>query len=206
MKKTVTLTNLIKAKNDLELFIKIDQMKRLKKLFDPSFSIEELGTKIAAKEDQLITIKLAIDEGNSAKDSDGKTLHYYIYQLSKLNRQKADLLAIQRRLETNDMVSNNDQLKKSLLGDISDLNTLMSKEEDKKKKSEYLSSKNKLKRSLSKLTTITNSSTIPLLKYVQDNLVKVEESIVTLKNKLTELNSNIKVEVDLSEEFDIIVK
>ena len=206
MKKTVTLSSLIKAKNDLELFIKIDQMKRLKKLFDPSFDLKDVNSKIEAKEDQLIIIKLAIDEGNRTLDESGNSIHYSIYQLSKNNRLKADLLTLQRRFESSDLISNNDKLKSSLLNDIKDLDTLMDKEEDKKKKADFLSSKNKLKRSLSKVTKNDTSETTKLQKEVVEELSKVEKTISTIKDTLTKLNSKTMVEVDISDEFEMVVK
>jgi hypothetical protein len=206
MKKTVTLTSLIKAKNDLELFIKIDQMKRLKKLFDPSFDLKELNSKIEEKEDQLIIIKLAIDEGNRTLDENGNSIHYSIYQLSKHNRLKADLLTLQRRFESSDLINNNDKLKSSLLNDIKDLDTLMEKEEDKKKKADFLSSKNKLKRSLSKVTKNDTSETTKLQKEVVEELSKVEKTISTIKDTLTKLNGKTTVEVDILDEFEIVIK
>jgi hypothetical protein len=206
MKKTVTLTSLIKAKNDLELFIKIDQMKRLKKLFDPSFDLKDVNSKIETKEDQLIIIKLAIDEGNRTLDENGNSIHYSIYQLSKHNRLKADLLTLQRRFESSDLINNNDKLKSSLLNDIKDLDTLMEKEEDKKKKADFLSSKNKLKRSLSKVTKNDTSETTKLQKEVVEELSKVEKTISTIKDTLTKLNGKTTVEVDILDEFEIVIK
>jgi hypothetical protein len=207
MKKTVTLTSLIKAKNDLELFIKIDQMKRLKKLFDPTFDIKDLNSQIETKEDQLIIIKVAIQEANANnKDDDGQPINYSIYLLSKYNRAKSDLLTLQRRLDTDDLVSDNESVKTALLNDIKELDQLIEKETDKKVKAEHLTAKNKLKRSLSKVSTSHKTYTVDLRKSVVDDLKKTEETISQIKEKLTKLNSNIKVDVELSDEFDIVVK
>ena len=208
MKKTVTLTSLIKAKNDLELFIKIDQMSVLKKLFNPTFDLKDLNTKIESKEDQLIKIKVAIQDANANNDDEeGNPINYSIYLLSKYNRFKSDLLTRQNRLNSDEFLSTNLGTKQSLLGEIEDLNALIEKDTDKKVKAEHLSAKNKLKRSLSKVSLEHNKShTDKLLKEVAEDLSKTEVTIAKLKNKLTELNNSISVEVDVTDEFEIIVK
>jgi hypothetical protein len=175
MKKTVTLTSLIKAKNDLELFIKIDEMGRLKKLFDPTFDIKDLNSKIESKEDQLIIIKEAIQEANTnSKDDDGNSLNHSIYLLSKYNRWKSNLLTISHRLEVKAMFGDNDKLKTSLLTDIKELDSLMDKDTDKKVKAEHQSTKLKIKRSLNKLST-KSSPTDDLKQSTEDDLKKIEE-------------------------------
>jgi hypothetical protein len=207
MKKTVILTNLIKAKNDLELYIKIDQMKRLKRLFDPTFDIKDLNSKIETKEDQLILIKLAIDEGNNAKDKDGNPIRYSIYQLSKYNRLKSDLLGLQRKFETDEFLQSGNSATQSLLDEIRELDDLIEKETDKKVKAEHLSAKNKLKRSLSKISTKNSKSfNDKMLKLINDDLAKTEEIITKFKDKLTKINGLTKVEVEVSDEFEIVVK
>jgi len=208
MKKTVTLSSLIKAKNDLELFIKIDEMKRLKKLFDPTFDIKDLNSKIETKEDQLIIIKEAIQNANTnSKDDDGNSLNNSIYQLSKYNRFKANLLTLQRRLEQDASSGNHyDALKTSILTDIKELDILIDKDTDKKVKSDHESSKRKLKRSLSKISQPSENSTTELQKTVNEDLKKVEDKINSLKTILTKFNSSIKVEVEIADEFELIVK
>jgi hypothetical protein len=208
MKKTVILANLIKVKNDLELYIKVDQMKRLKKLFDPTFDIKDINSKIETKEDQLIIIKEAIQEANTNnKDKDGRSLNYTIYLLSKYNRFKSDLLGLQRKLETDEFLSEHETAKQSLLDEIKELDKMIEKETDKKVKAEHLSAKNKLKRSLSKTSLKNNKShTDKLSKLIVEDLKKVEEKITQTKDKLTKYNGQIKVEVDVSDEFEIVVK
>jgi len=206
MKKTVTLTSLIKAKNDLELYIKIDQMKRLKKLFDPTFDIKDLNSKIDSKEDQLILIKEAIDTGNSTMVEDGHTIHYYIYRLSKYNRLKSDLLTLQNRLSTDEFLSDNEAVKANLLADIQELDDLIKKDTDKKVKAEHMSAKNKLKRSLSKVSLTTKSHTTDLSVQIKKDLGDVEVTISQIKDILTKANSSTNVEVDISDEFEIVVK
>ena len=208
MKKTVILASLIKAKNDLELFIKVDQMDRLKKLFDPLFDIKDLNSKIEAKENQLIIIKEAIQNANTnTVDSEGKSLNYSIYLLSKYNRWKSDLLTMQQKVDNNDWFeSNNEKLKKSLLKDIQELDELIKNTEDKKKKSEHLTAKAKLKRSLTKTSLTSNAHTDKLKKQFHEDLKKVEEQIIILKDKLTEYNGKTTVDVEIAEGFEIIIK
>lgn len=205
MKKTVKLTNLIKAKNDLELYIKIDQMKKLKKLFDPTFDIKDLNSKIENKEDQLILIKEAINEGNLNKDEEGHTINYSIYQLSKLNRFKSDSTTLRNRLENSEFLDN-DRIKDSLLKDVRELDDLINKETDKKKKSDLLSSKSKLKRSLSKVSLTSKSHMTTLKEEIIKDLQEVEEKISNLKAKLTVLNNKFSVDVDVLDGFDITIQ
>ena len=206
MKKTVTLTSLIKAKNDLELYIKIDQMKRLKKLFDPTFDIKDLNSKIEDKEDQLIDIKEAIATANATTIAEGHTLNHSIYLLSKHNRLKSDLLTLQRRLETDEFLSNNEDTKKALLVDIQELDELIEKETDKKVKAEHLSAKNKLKRSLTKISLTSKSHTTDLSAMIKKDLEETELMISQIKDLLTKHNLETKVEVDIADEFEIVVK
>jgi hypothetical protein len=207
MKKTVTLTSLIKAKNDLELYIKVDQMKRLKKLFDPTFDIKDLNSKIESKEDQLIKIKVAIGLANATTlDDDGNVLNYSIYRLSKYNRLKSDLLLMQRRVESEDFLSNNESLKDSLLKDIKELDELIKKETDKKVIADHKTAKAKLKRSLSKSTTSTKSRTTELSVIIKKDLGEVESLITQIKGILSKVNDTTMVEVDVSNEFEIVVK
>jgi hypothetical protein len=205
MKKTVILSSLIKAKNDLELYIKIDQMKRLKKLFDPTFDIKDLNSQIDSKEDQLITIKEAIDIGNSTI-VDGHTIHYYIYLLSKYNRRKSDLLTIQNRLSTDEFLSDNEAVKTSLLADIQELDALIEKDTDKKTKAAHMASKNKLKRSLSKVSLTSKSHTTDLVVQTKADIEATEAEIVQIKSILTKANAETEVEVDISDGFEIVVK
>ena len=205
MKKTVVLSSLIKAKNDLELYIKIDQMKRLKKLFDPTFDIKDLNSKINSKEDQLITIKEAIDTGNSTLVDD-HTIHYYIYRLSKYNRRKSDLLTIQNRLSTDEFLSDNEAVKSSLLSDIQELDELIKKDTDKKVKADHMASKNKLKRSLSKVSLTSKSHTTDLTVQTKSDLETTEVEIAQIKSILTKANNETQVEVDIADEFEIVVK
>lgn len=206
MKKTVTLTNLIKAKNDLELFIKIDQIKRLKKLFDPTFDISDLNSKIEEKEDQLIIIKEAIQNANANNnDKEGRSINYSIYLLSKYNRLKSDLNTLKDRLESSEL-TDNDKIKSSLLKDVQELDDLIKKETDKKKKSDLMSSKSKLKRSISKISLTSKSHISTLTVKIGKQLSDVEEKITALKSKLTTLNDSINVEVDINDGFEIAVK
>lgn len=207
MKKTVTLTSLIKAKNDLELYIKIDQMKRLKKLFDPTFDIDDLNSKIETKEDQLIQIKIAIANANAVTlDDDGQPINNSIYLLSKYNRFKADLLSLQRRLDTDEFINNNESAKTNLLADIQELDELMKTDTDKKLKAEHLSSKNKLKKSLSKISLTTKSHTTDLSVKIKKDIEDVEVKIVQIKSLLSKLNDNTKISVDIADEFELVVK
>jgi hypothetical protein len=208
MKKTVTLNSLIKAKNDLELFIKIDEMKRLKQLFDPTLDIKDLNSKIESKEDQLIIIKEAIQFANTnTNDESGKSLNYSIYQLSKYNRFKANLLTMKNRLDTDKQFGDNsDAIKSKLLTDIRELDVLIEKETDKKVKSDHESAKRKLKRSLSKSTLPTKSTTASLKEIVVSDIKQVEDKINSIKANLTKYNSSTTVEVDISPEFELIVK
>jgi hypothetical protein len=207
MKKTVTLTSLIKAKNDLELYIKVDQMKRLKKLFDPTFDIKDLNSQIDSKEDQLIIIKDAIGIANATTlDDSGHTINYSIYQLSKHNRYKSDCIAIQRKLATDEFISDNEALKTKLLADIKELDDLMKTDTDKKVKADHLSAKNKLKRSLSTISSAGKSDTAKLGLIVSDGLKNVETIITKIKDTLSKLNNATKVEVDIADEFEIVIK
>jgi hypothetical protein len=207
MKKTVTLTSLIKAKNDLELYIKVDQMKRLKQLFVPTFDIKDLNSKIETKEDQLILIKEAIGLANATTlDEEGHTLNYSIYRLSKYNRLKSDLLTIQRRLETDDFLSDNETFKNSLLKDIGELDDLIKKETDKKVIADRKVAKAKLKRSLSKISTNTKSHTTDLSIQVKKDLADAEIIITQIKSVLSKLNDSTKVVVEVAEEFEIVLK
>jgi hypothetical protein len=183
-------------------------MKRLKKLFDPTFDIKDINSKIESKEDQLILIKEAIQEANTNnKDEEGRSLNYTIYLLSKYNRFKSDLLGLQRRLNTDEFLSENEANKKSILEEIQELDKMMEKETDKKVKSEHLSAKNKLKRSLSKLSSKNSKAhTSKLQTLVEEDLRKVEDKISQIKSKLTKYNNEIKVEVDIADEFEIVVK
>ena len=204
MKKTVTLSNLVKAKNDLELYIKLDQMKRLKKLFDPNFDLEDLNSSIEAKEDQLIIIKDAIATANAVtKDDDGHTTNYWIYQLSKNNRYKSDALMIQRKLETSEWLTENMQSKNSLLSEIEELNKSIDKETDKKKKTELSATKTKLKRSLTKLSSKNNSTSDSLKKVIEVELRKADVAINEIKAVLTDMNK-VQVEVEIADEFKLI--
>jgi hypothetical protein len=204
MKKTVTLTTLIKAKSDLELYIKIDQISRLKKLFLPNFDLNELNSSIEAKENQLINIKLGIDEGNSTKDEKGVSVRYYIYLLSKYNRFKSDMLGLCRKLNNDDWLSQLEETKESLLNEINELNCQIDKETDKKKKTDLMSTKTKVKRSLSKLSTKSRSHTTDLKKLIDDDLKDVEVKIEDVKAILKSLNDKITVEVEIADEFKMI--
>jgi hypothetical protein len=207
MKKTVTLTNLIKAKNDLEMYIKIDQIKRLKKLFDPTFDLKDLNSKIDRYEDQLIKVKEAIAVANAVnKDESDNTLYYSIYLLSKYNRLKSDLLTLQRRLDTDQFISSSEDLKTNLLKDIKELDEMIAKESDKKTKSEHLSSKNKLKRSLSKLSTSSKAHVDKTSAFIEKELESVETLILQIKDTLSKNNDAVMVDVDMTSEFELVVK
>lgn len=207
MKKTVTLTSLIKAKEDLEVYIKVDEMKRLQKLFIPTFDLKDLNSKIEEKEDQLILIKDAIQQANTnTKDEEGHSINHSIYLLSKYNRAKSGMLSAQKRIDSSEFLdSGSDKFKASLLKDIKELDDLIKKETDKKKKSEHQSAKNKLKRSLSKASISSSSHNESLTKIINAELKSLEEKIETLKSKLTLLNNKTMVEVEVSEGFSIIV-
>jgi hypothetical protein len=207
MKKTVTLTSLIKAKNDLEMYIKIDQIKRLKKLFDPTFDIKDLNSKIDRYENQLIIIKEAIAIANAVnKDESGNTLYYSIYLLSKYNRLKSDLLTLQTRLDTDQFISNNEDLKKNLLHEIEQLDIDIKKETDKKVKAGYLSTKSKLKRSLSKTSLTSKTHTEKLRDIISEDLKAVETIIIQIKNTLSKNNDAVSIDVDITSEFELVVK
>ena len=207
MKKTVTLTSLIKAKNDLELFIKLDQMKRLKQLFIPTFDIKDLNSKIESKEDQLILIKIAIGLANATtNDEEGNSLNYHIYRLSKYNRLKSDLLTLQRRIEADDFLSDNETYKSKLLKDLGELDDLIKKETDKTVLANHKLAKTKLKRSLTKLSTATKSHTTDLSLMVKQDLATVDVTITQIKSVLSKLNDSTKVDIEVADEFDIVVK
>jgi hypothetical protein len=206
MKKTVTLTTLIKAKSDLEYYIKVDEMKRLRELLDPTFDIEEINSKIERYENQLILVKLAIDKGNNELDSQGNPIHDSIYQLSKYNRFKAGLLTLQRRIDSAEFGANGKSFTEKLVKDIQELDDLIKKETDKKRKADLIRSKTKLKRSLTRPQKSSTLISDKLKKTITTNLKKTEEKIITLKNKLTELNNKIQVEVEVASEFEIVIK
>ena len=207
MKKTVTLTNLIKAKNDLEMYIKIDQIKRLKKLFDPTFDLKDLNSKIDRYEDQLIKVKEAIAVANAVnKDESDNTLYYSIYLLSKYNRLKSDLLTLQRRLDADQFISSSEDLKTNLLKDIKELDEMIAKDDDKKIKSEHLASKSKLKRSLSKLSTSSKAHVDKTSAFIEKELESVETLILQIKDTLSKNNDAVMVDVDMTSEFELVVK
>lgn len=207
MKKTVKLTSLVKAKNDLEILIHMDQINRLKNLFNSEFEISSLDPNIVEKEDQLVLIKEALQLANATtKDADGKSLNYYIYDLSKHNRRKADLLEMQRKVE-NSKLLNNEELHKSLTKDVEEIEELIKKTTDEKEKARLISNKRKLsKRSLSKATTTSKLRINKLEKFIKTEIEKVESTISNIKAKLAEMNQSTEVEVQVNEGFEIVVK
>jgi hypothetical protein len=207
MKKTVTLTSLIKAKNDLEMYIKVDQIKRLKQLFVPTFDLKELNSKIDRYEDQLILIKEAIAIANAVnKDESGNTLYYSIYLLSKYNRLKSDILTMQRRLDNDQWLSNNEQFKTNLLKDITELDQKIKEATDKKEIADLKAKKATSKRSLSKTSLNSKAYTEQLCSSLTEDLKNVETLITTIKNTLSKNNDTTMVEVELASEFEIVVK
>ena len=204
MKKTVTLSSLVKAKKDLEFYIQVGQMKRLKTLFLPNFNLSELNSDIEAKDDQLLIIKEAIAKANvETKDNNGHSVNYWVYLLSKYNRAKADNQLLLRKLDTSDFLKEIERTKSSLLKEISDLNEQIDKETDKKVKADLSSRKTKLKRSLSKLSSKNNSNTDTLRKEIETDIMKNDVAINEIKPRLTELNTTL-VEVEIADEFKLI--
>lgn len=204
MKKTVKLTNLIKAKSDLELHIKVAQIKTLKTLFDPDFDLKDANSKIDDLEDQLIIIKEAIQLANSTTNDDtGKSINNSIYLLSKYNRKRSDLKLYLEKIGVNGMLDN-DSFKEKLLKDIREMDDLIVKETDKKRKSELESNKRRLKRSFTKISA--NKKESPDLKgSVESELTLVEKQINELKSKLAILNEKTTVEVEISDGFSLII-
>jgi hypothetical protein len=207
MKKTVTLTSLITAKNNLELYIKVDQMKRLKQLFVPTFDMKDLNSQIDSKENQLIIVKEAIAFTNATtKDESGNSLNYSIYQLSKYNRFKSDLLTIRDRLKSDKFLDNNEKLKLSLIKDIEELDDLIKKDTDKKIAAEHRAAKAKLKKSLSKVSSTTKTTTDDLNIFVDSELKKVETIIAQIKENLTKINGSTNIDVEVNEGFEFVIK
>jgi hypothetical protein len=207
MKKTVTLTNLIKAKNDLEQYIKFDQIKRLKQLFVPTFDLKELNSKIDRYEDQLIRVKEAIAVANATnKDESGNTFYYSIYLLSKYNRLKSDILTQQTRLDADQFISNNEDYKKNLLQEISELDSTIKKTTDKQVVADLKADKARLKRSLSKTSLTSKAYNEQLCASLTEELKSVETTIIKLKDTLSKNNDSATVEVEVTSEFDTVVK
>lgn len=210
MKKTVTLNSLVKAKSDLELFIKVEETKRLQKLFTPNFDISEIDSNIEKKEDQLIIIKEAISIANTiTKDEEGNSINHYIYKLSKLNRRKADLGIILSRIDSTNNLLDKSKVSEKLLDDIRDLGNLIEKAKksgDKKKEAEHTKSRNNLKRSLSKTSSKTKVNVTALEQKINKDLELVEVAIENTKAKLTTMNANsAKIEVEILDGFDIVI-
>jgi hypothetical protein len=207
MKKTVTLTSAIRAKNDLEMYIRFDEIKRLKQLFVPTFDLKELNAKIDRYEDQLIKVKEAIAIANAVnKDESGNTFYYSIYLLSKYNRLKSDLLTLQKRLDTNEWLTNNEDYKKNILAEIEALDANIKNETDKKVQADFKATKAKLKRSLSKTSLTSKAHVDKLCSSITEDIKNVETIIEQIKTTLSKNNDSTSVEIDVVSEFEVIVK
>lgn len=100
IEKTVSLNSLVDSKgndikNNLEDLIKMNIIKKNNKLFIKTYDesvIKSIADYIKQLEEQLIEVKIAIQDANiNKRHKDGHSNNYYIYKLSALNREKADL-------------------------------------------------------------------------------------------------------------------
>jgi len=102
--KTVLLNTLVEDANNftslinkvnLETLIKMNTVKKNNTLFIKTYDaskIREIEEYLKQLEEQLIEVKLAIQHANTnTRHEDGNSNYYYIFRLSALNRELADL-------------------------------------------------------------------------------------------------------------------
>jgi hypothetical protein len=87
MKKKLQLSTLIKIQKNLENLV-LTKQNYIKTYNDTEMNVLETLDAIAEAENELVTVKEAVQEANKQKHDDGHTNNYYIYCLSNLNQRK----------------------------------------------------------------------------------------------------------------------
>lgn len=176
--KTIKLEKLIETKVDLEILIRMNIQKKNNLIFSKDFDaqkIKDIDETIATIDEQLIEVKLAIQQANTNEiHADGNTNNYYIYKLSALNRKLASLRELEQKGETNITLFD----KVSTKGKFGNHNS---------KLRERLTTKKEIEKRL---------------KEIAASIADLEKSITEIKAKLSDFNNRIEVKVKVFEGFE----
>ena len=178
--KIIKLEKLIETKVDLEILIRRNIQKKEDLLFSKDFDVQkikDIDETIATIDEQLVEVKLAIQQANTNDvHADGNTNNYYIYKLSALNRKLASLRDLERKGENNLLLFD----KVSVKGKFGNHNS---------KIRERLTTKKEIEKRL---------------KEIAASIADLEKSITEIKTKLSEFNNRIEVKVKVFEGFEEI--
>lgn len=176
--RTVKLEKLIEAKSDLEFSMRTKLIEKYNLFFSKDYEaakIADIDETIATIDEQLVEIKLSIQQANTnEKHSDGNNNNYYIYKLSALNRKLASL----RELD-----------------DKGEMNLQLVSKKLAKGKSYHHNSKIR-----ERLTT--KKEIEKRLKELAQEIAEIQKPISEIKEKLAEFNRTHEVKVKVLEGFE----
>lgn len=178
VEKLIKLESLINAKNDLEMLIKMNSVKKNNLLFTKDYDaeiIKDIDETIATVDEQLIEVKLCIQNANTNEvHEDGNSNNYYIYKLSSLNRRLANLRELEQKGEYN----------------------ITAFAKDPPRGTTYPHNK-KIRDRLTTKKEIEKRN-----KEIANEIIDVEKSITEIKAKLSEFNKRVEVKVKVFDGFE----